>query len=324
MWLAGFVSLVLYTLIFFKLRGFIAVTMTKFPRFKIILPRWRSHHSNKETASNTTSFSLSTTSTQSKTLSLSPLPMTTAQKSEKDAIMMLAYPICYIILIIPLSIVRWITFTKGLTPFAATAAAIVVFKLSGLVNVILFLATRKGLLRSPPSRISRVGEKEGSPKLKIVLTDIGYGMRRKDDMQTSGSLLHEHISYAPTRPRDASPIDFADESDVSFRKSLLRSRGAHVIAGETAITYHLHHDDRPDQSSFVLSKEPEYTSSSGTITAAASPIESEMHKSRSRSSIEYPRSPRGQSESQVYSFPLSACKLILYSNIRRYLTVVSV
>ena len=61
---------------------------------------------------------------------------------------MIWYPICYTVLVLPLSIVRWRTFRspKLQTPFAVTAVVVTVFGLSGVVNVVLITLTRRNLL----------------------------------------------------------------------------------------------------------------------------------------------------------------------------------
>ncbi|KAJ7745447.1 hypothetical protein DFH07DRAFT_748882 [Mycena maculata] len=57
---------------------------------------------------------------------------------------MIAYPVCYSVLILPLSVVRWIGFTHSdaAIPSAAEFAVISVYGLSGAINVLLLLNTR--------------------------------------------------------------------------------------------------------------------------------------------------------------------------------------
>ncbi|KAF8199813.1 hypothetical protein K438DRAFT_1582944, partial [Mycena galopus ATCC 62051] len=66
----------------------------------------------------------------------------TSKFARKAAYTMIAYPISYSVLILPLSIVRWIGFTQGTTPSAATFGVISLYGLSGVVNVALLLKTR--------------------------------------------------------------------------------------------------------------------------------------------------------------------------------------
>jgi len=62
----------------------------------------------------------------------------------RRALVMLAYPLVYCLLILPLSIVRWITFVQPGTyiPAGATLAVTAVFGLSGFLNVCLIMTTR--------------------------------------------------------------------------------------------------------------------------------------------------------------------------------------
>jgi len=81
-------------------------------------------------------------------------------KNERRAFSLLAYPLVYCAVILPLSIVRWITFTEqdNSVPSVATLIAITLFGLSGAFNVVLLLSVRSELLLfgsdavgSPPS-----------------------------------------------------------------------------------------------------------------------------------------------------------------------------
>ncbi|KAJ6594294.1 hypothetical protein B0H19DRAFT_1094861 [Mycena capillaripes] len=62
----------------------------------------------------------------------------------RAAYAMIAYPACYCVLILPLSVVRWLAFTRGSTsiPSAATFGVISLYGLSGVINVALLLYTR--------------------------------------------------------------------------------------------------------------------------------------------------------------------------------------
>jgi len=121
LWLAGCSSGFLYTLLFFRLRGNIQVDPRDWKRIHV---RLRPD---------------------------SPVQSTTATR---EAMAVILYPICYIFLIIPLSIVRWMTFhPSGKEPhFGLTAFAITVFALSGVVSVVLIMLTRRNLLLLGPNR----------------------------------------------------------------------------------------------------------------------------------------------------------------------------
>ncbi|KAK0211075.1 hypothetical protein DFS33DRAFT_1238722, partial [Desarmillaria ectypa] len=70
----------------------------------------------------------------------------TARKTKNLATQMLFYPAVYIITVTPVSVVRWLEFGGTRVPFSATAFASVCFSCSGLFNVILFSATRPGIV----------------------------------------------------------------------------------------------------------------------------------------------------------------------------------
>lgn len=70
--------------------------------------------------------------------------------ASREAMAVIWYPISYTILVLPLSIVRWMTFhpPKNIPdmPFVYTAAANTIFGLSGVVSVVLIMFTRPNLL----------------------------------------------------------------------------------------------------------------------------------------------------------------------------------
>jgi len=88
------------------------------------------------------------------------------QKPAAASLALLAYPVAYTIVVLPVSIVRWATFTGHSIPDAATFFTVFLHDSFGLVNVILLLTTRHGLLmfedsttkdqttQSLPSRLS--------------------------------------------------------------------------------------------------------------------------------------------------------------------------
>ena len=68
------------------------------------------------------------------------------------------YPVCYSVLVLPLSVVRWITFhlpgwkaTSDMS-FILNVVAITLFGCSGAVSVVLILLTRRNLLLLGPNR----------------------------------------------------------------------------------------------------------------------------------------------------------------------------
>jgi len=77
-------------------------------------------------------------------------PPETAQvaSQRKTSLSFLAYPVAYAFLVLPLSIIRWVTFGDASInpPSAWTFFAIILFGLTGTANVLLLLYTRPGVL----------------------------------------------------------------------------------------------------------------------------------------------------------------------------------
>jgi hypothetical protein len=65
-----------------------------------------------------------------------------------------SYPLAYSVMVIPLSISRWLQFNHKSVPSAAVFLGEIMFNLSGAVNVLLFLIVRPHLLLfTPPVEI---------------------------------------------------------------------------------------------------------------------------------------------------------------------------
>ncbi|KAF8517260.1 hypothetical protein BU17DRAFT_91948 [Hysterangium stoloniferum] len=129
LWLTALVSLLLYVLLFFFLRGNLVYNDKSWK--KLDFRRIGQHKFLLE-----------------------------GYSAAKDAFIMLLYPISYIGLIMGLSIVRWIDFIpqdhdpqrpdKHTVPVAVTFLAQGIFALSGVVNIILLAYTRPALLTVEP------------------------------------------------------------------------------------------------------------------------------------------------------------------------------
>jgi hypothetical protein len=119
-------SIVLYTLLFFRLRGNIQVESQS----------WKNIHFHLRRDSNT---------------------KPTAASREAMAVI-IWYPICYSIIVVPLIAVRWTTFVppRGRTAsdidFTASSVVITIFGFSGVVSAMLVLLTRRDVLLLGPSR----------------------------------------------------------------------------------------------------------------------------------------------------------------------------
>jgi len=106
---------------------------------------------------------------------------------------MIAYPILYALLVLPQSIIRWLGFVQENTgrhintiPFAATFTGRVIYGLSGICNVILFLKTRPHLLLMTPP----------APLYNQSSSTISYRRRGENDrFAHSGSLSLENGNH---------------------------------------------------------------------------------------------------------------------------------
>ncbi|KII94773.1 hypothetical protein PLICRDRAFT_47785 [Plicaturopsis crispa FD-325 SS-3] len=96
-------------------------------------------------------------------------------RGKRRSFAMLAYPLVYCAIILPLSVVRWISFVQesngnqsGIS-YQATLGVEFVFELSGIFDVLLFLYARPGLLLFSERRAA-VNEEGRAPSLSSVPT----------------------------------------------------------------------------------------------------------------------------------------------------------
>ncbi|KAF8606608.1 hypothetical protein BDV93DRAFT_349986 [Ceratobasidium sp. AG-I] len=146
LWSTAFISILLYTILFLRLRGFISVDPRRWSRIRFHWKRASASEMSYVTGPN--GLRLQAMATSSGRLVI--------KQEAKDALKMLYYPAAYTALVLPLSIARWTTFdpsappdltrTAGQTPFTATAIVLCIFGLSGLVNVVMFISTRPNVL----------------------------------------------------------------------------------------------------------------------------------------------------------------------------------
>ncbi|EIN11603.1 hypothetical protein PUNSTDRAFT_131762, partial [Punctularia strigosozonata HHB-11173 SS5] len=119
MWLTLIISLVAYIPLFLLSRGYISVHPVQWWKFSV--------HRRKKGAG--------------------------LSDAKQAGMGLLAYPITYSVVILPMSIVRWIMFgslRSSSIPSAATLAVVTIFHLSGAVNVLLLIFARPGLLLLRP------------------------------------------------------------------------------------------------------------------------------------------------------------------------------
>ncbi|KAI9442147.1 hypothetical protein H4582DRAFT_1926706 [Lactarius indigo] len=124
LWIALFVSVIMYIPLYFWTKGRLSVDSEKWYKFRL-----------KESDDGYT--------------------------RRRSALGMLSYPLAYSIVVLPVSITRWLVFSNKnkKVPSAAAFFAVSMFNLSGAINVLLFLIVRPGLLLfSPPEEF---GEPEG-------------------------------------------------------------------------------------------------------------------------------------------------------------------
>jgi len=122
LWIAMASSATLYTLLFFRLRGNIQVDPQNWKRIRV---------------------------------KLHPDSHMQPSAASREAMAMIWYPICYTILVIPLSFMRWVALRHpehSESELGFAVFAITTFALSGLVNVVLILLTRRNLLLLGPNR----------------------------------------------------------------------------------------------------------------------------------------------------------------------------
>ncbi|QRV89717.1 G protein coupled glucose receptor regulating Gpa2 protein [Ceratobasidium sp. AG-Ba] len=146
LWSTALISIVLYGILFLRLRGFISVDPRRWTRIRFHFRRAKSQDMSYVNGPN--GVRLQAMSTSSGRLVI--------KQETSDALKLLYYPAAYTGLVLPLSIARWTTFdpsappdltrTAANTPFTATAIVLCIFGLSGLVNVVMFISTRPNVL----------------------------------------------------------------------------------------------------------------------------------------------------------------------------------
>ncbi|KIM24225.1 hypothetical protein M408DRAFT_242992 [Serendipita vermifera MAFF 305830] len=142
LWIAAFASIILYTFLFFRVRGNITVDPQNWRRIRFKLHRWTASDGTDTAGVGNAYFDGAGRGARGGEA---------GKTAAREAMSMVWYPVTYTILVLPLSIVRWSTFrAKGQTepavPFALTSVVVTVFGLSGITNVVLILLTRKNLL----------------------------------------------------------------------------------------------------------------------------------------------------------------------------------
>ncbi|KAG8735352.1 hypothetical protein FRC10_010687 [Ceratobasidium sp. 414] len=146
LWTAALSSIFLYSILFLRLRGFISVDPKNWLRIRLHLRPTKSQELSNVAGPG--GVRLQAMATSSGRLII--------KQETSDALKLLYYPAAYTALVLPPSVVRWLTFdpkapknlspTPAETPFTGTAVVLCIFGLSGLVNVVLFITTRPNVL----------------------------------------------------------------------------------------------------------------------------------------------------------------------------------
>ncbi|KAJ7320898.1 hypothetical protein DFH08DRAFT_789112 [Mycena albidolilacea] len=205
-WLTLLVSSLAYLTLFLWARGHISPSDTAWWRFAV--HRRLNPHPSFTSNSNSKS---------------APDDTDTTLPARKAAYAMIAYPASYCLLVLPLSIVRWIGFTRpdphhGM-PSAATFAVISLYGLSGAMNVALLLYTRPnsplfgkdecvtmqgggGLGRAPELSPAEDGERGSVDysefRARARAASGGSGSASRDDTWRSGDTSRLELGRLPS------------------------------------------------------------------------------------------------------------------------------
>jgi len=120
-----------------------------------------------------------------------------ANHTHRVARQMLWYPLAYVVVVLPIAIVRWLAFSGKSVPTAATIFSGILFCLSGLINSLLYPATRPALLptrhrdRSASGSTSLSFSKRrssGPGRQEFVHNSISFNVPRTGVISFDGSL----------------------------------------------------------------------------------------------------------------------------------------
>jgi len=151
MWIALFASVTLYIPLYFWAEGFWSVNEEH--KFRWLNPDQRVEYAQRRTA-----------------------------------LGMLLYPLAYSLTILPLSVARWLAFSHHHVPSVATFICNSIFRLSGAINVLLFLIIRPELLLFP--RPEQLGREE----LELESTSGELGEEGSSDNVTPSGINPRRIS----------------------------------------------------------------------------------------------------------------------------------
>ncbi|KAF8493307.1 hypothetical protein JB92DRAFT_2835219 [Gautieria morchelliformis] len=169
------VSLLLYSLMFLRLRGNIDVTGSRVAFCRARTPWQR-------------------------------VPNMSDPQIERVGRTMLLYPLCYVVLVLPIAACRWNETYGGTVPFGVTIFADSVFILSGLVNAVLYSTTR----RVVPREAIMISSKSASANSRRLPAHV-KAAQAMESFQVGHSSIHMHTeksTMVETIPVQRSVDDF--------------------------------------------------------------------------------------------------------------------
>ncbi|KAF8261258.1 hypothetical protein EI94DRAFT_1746329 [Lactarius quietus] len=133
MWIALFASVVMYILVHLWMKGLLSVDDEKWYKFR--------------------------------------LAKSDVEYSQRRATLgILLYPLAYSLIVIPLSVSRWLLFSHKSVPSAATFFGMIMFNLSGAINVLIFLIVRPHLLLfTPPEELGEAKVEIANPSTSSAI-----------------------------------------------------------------------------------------------------------------------------------------------------------
>ncbi|KAG8746321.1 hypothetical protein FRC10_005310 [Ceratobasidium sp. 414] len=195
MFASAFISLVVYTMIFFRLRGNLVAE-----GYKIRV--------------------LSVGSSRAWNLEAGRAVM--ESKTMATAWQLMWYPLSYMLLILPIAVSRWAEFSGAKVPFPAKMFGSVVFLLSGFVNTVLFVTTRHVL---PPIKLRRKSTSSSAPQ------GISISIHATCTQQESSATGEPHfvISLPSPKHTEARAYELEDRS----RPPPVREKSVRRLSGES-------------------------------------------------------------------------------------------
>ncbi|KAI5116238.1 hypothetical protein M0805_001232 [Coniferiporia weirii] len=210
-WLAALVSMILYWMLWLRLRGRV-VGQWEGGRIRVQFLRLRDDGIGHESGDGRRIFGGEGEGEGT----------VARDRDQREARKMLWYPLCYIIVILPFSATRWSSFSAhsahqvDTTPLALTTITASLFKLSGLADVLLFTITRPNVLLLGSSRSNSLPHP--STRVSDAETTTRGSRRRNETDRLPHALLTRLVRLWVNRRR----LGRRDEGEVELRHIALR------------------------------------------------------------------------------------------------------